>query len=338
MKQTEAKLSKAVAVLAAALAFSAPALAEPPRPADETDVVTFSLENDLVSNQDDNYTNGIRLAYLSPESNLPGWIDRAADALPLFAEGGHRRWSFELGQSMYSPGDITLNTPQPDDRPYAGWLYTGFGLVSDTGARLDNLQLKLGMVGPASGAAEAQALIHRLIKSPRPRGWRDQLKNEPGVVLSYERKWRGIYRFKSIVGLEADITPAIGGSIGNVFTNASAGAVIRIGGDLPSDYGPPLIQPSLPGSDFFVPSRTFGWYFFGGFEGRAVARDIFLDGNSFQDSPRVSKKPFVGGLSAGVAITFQTVRVAYTHVLRTEEFSEQKRPDDYGALTLSLRF
>jgi lipid A 3-O-deacylase len=200
---------------------------------------------------------------------------------------------------MFAPKDLTISALQINDRPYAGWLYGTIGVISDTGAQLDNLQLTLGMVGPASGAAEAQHIVHKAIGSPIPQGWGNQLNNEPGLILTYERKWRNIYE-QTPFGIAVDITPSLGGSVGNIYTHAAAGAVARIGYDLPSDYGPPLIRPNLPGSDFFIPTRKIGWYIFAGVEGRAVARNIFLDGNTFSDSHSVDKKMLVGGAQGGV--------------------------------------
>ena len=63
-------------------------------------------------------------------------------------------------------------------------------------------------------------------------------------------------------------------------TYLEVGATLRIGNDLPNDYGAPRIRPSLPGSNFFLPRDNFGWYLFAGAGGRAVAYNIFLDGNT----------------------------------------------------------
>jgi len=123
-----------------------------------------------------------------------------------------------------------------------------------------------------------------------------------------------------------------------VFTYANAGMMLRLGQRLPLDYGPPRIQPSLPGSGFFVPQDGFGWYLFAGVEGRAVARNIFLDGNTFRDSRSVDKEPLVGDLQFGIALTWRNVRLSYTHVLRTREFETQDEADNFGAFSLSVRF
>ncbi len=136
----------------------------------------------------------------------------------------------------------------------------------------------------------------------------------------------------------ADITPYAGADLGNVLTQAAGGVTLRIGFDLPADYGPPRVRPSLTGSDYFAPQRDFGWYLFAGTEGRAVARNIFLDGNSFQDSRSVDKRPLVADVQFGVAMTIGQVRFAYTHVLLTKEFYHQKSSDAFGSFSASVRF
>ncbi|MGE3714169.1 MAG: lipid A deacylase LpxR family protein [Alphaproteobacteria bacterium] len=305
--------------------------------ADYEGTLSFSLENDIFSGEDDNYTNGVRISYLSAENNIPNWLEETANTLPFFSERGHKRWHVALGQSMFTPSDITQRQLQPNDRPYAGWLYSSVGVISDTGYRLDNLQLEVGVLGPASGADITQDFVHDLIDSNDPQGWDNQLDNEPGIILTYERKWRGLYEF-SPFGMGVDITPSVGGSVGNIYTHAAVGTVVRVGYDLPSDYGPPLIRPNLPGSDFFIPNREFGWYLFAGLEGRAVARNIFLDGNTFSSSHSVDKRPFVGGVQAGIAFIIYDTRISYTHLIRTQEFQGQREKDEFGSLAVSFRF
>jgi lipid A 3-O-deacylase len=303
---------------------------------DDKGSLSLAWENDIIAGRDDNYTNGVRLSYLSPETSPPELIDEISKLVPIFNQDGHKRWGIAAGQNMYTPQDITIKAAQPDDRPWAGWSYASINMLTDTGQELDNLVLTLGVVGPASGAAETQEFIHETFNADDPKGWGNQLHNEIGAILTYEHKWRGLYEF-SPFGFGLDITPSLGGSVGNIYTHAAVGTVVRFGYDLPADYGPPLIRPNLPGSDFFIPDKDLGWYLFAGFEARAVAQNIFLDGNTWRDSPSVDKKLLVGGLQGGAAITFGDTRLAYTHVIRSKEFYGQPRPDMYGALTLSWR-
>jgi hypothetical protein len=255
----------------------------------------------------------------------------------LFPDVGAVRASYAIGQNMYTPEDIEIPNPPLDDRPYAGWLYGSIGLVVETGPRLDQLELTLGVIGPASLAEQTQKFIHEITNSPEPRGWDTQLKNEPGVVLTYRRSWRRFVETTAL-GNTFDITPHAGGALGNVFTNANAGLTLRLGRRLPHDYGPPRIQPSLPGSGFFMPQGRFGWYVFAGMEGRAVARNIFLDGNTFRHSRSVDREPLVGDLQFGLVLTWHNVRLGYTHVMRTREFETQDESDNFGAVGLSIRY
>lgn len=304
---------------------------------DHKGIYSFSLENDIFAGSDNDYSNGARISYFSPEGDVPGFLEKAAETFPMFDASGHKRWGLAIGQSMFTPDNIATSAAQPDDEPYAGWTYVTAGLTSDTDRTLDTFEITLGMVGPASYAEDTQKLIHRLTGSQHPNGWQYQLRNEPGIILAYQRKWRNFYRF-SPDGWGFDVTPAVGGEVGNIYTDASAGAVARFGHNLPRDYGPPLIRPSVSGADFFVPTPGLGWYLFTGIEGRAVARNIFLDGNTFESSPSVNKLPLVGGVQAGFAVTYGDTRISYTHVLRSQEFTSQHHLNQYGALTLSVRY
>jgi lipid A 3-O-deacylase len=313
-------------------AFSAQASDE-----DDKGIFNVTIENDLFANADDGYTNGIRFAWLSSEERAPDWAKWSASRFLPLARDGKKRISIAAGQSLFSPADIKLATPTPGDRPYAGWLYASLGIVSDTGKTLDNVVLTIGMVGPAALGEPTQKFVHHVVDSPQPKGWDYQLNNEPGIMLTYERKWRSLYTF-SPMGLGADLTPHAGLSLGNINTDASLGAIARLGFKLPDDYGPPRIRPSLPGSDFFIPTGDLGGYLFAGVEGRGVARNIFLDGNTFSNSISVDKKPFIGSAQLGAALTYGEARLSYAHVFLTKEFKGQADNERFGVLTLSYRF
>jgi lipid A 3-O-deacylase len=341
-KQTLARILLLAGVLASpAHAEEKPASEQLPERAveDTKGIYSVAYENDIFAGgQDNNYTNGVRFSYFSPESDVPNWLENTANAIPFFEKEGHKRWGIAFGQNMYTPNDITIPTNQPDDQPYAGFLYGTATVTSDTGTTLDTFQVTLGVVGPSSFAEDTQRFVHDVVGSEDPRGWDNQLKDEPGLILSYERKWRSAYEASPFSNWQFDVTPTAAANVGNIYTNATVGTIFRFGQDLPDDYGPPLISPNLSGSDFFIPTSDFGWYFFGGVQGQAVARNIFLDGNTWKDSNSVDKRPFVGGIQGGIAFTFNDTRVAYTHVMRTEQFYGQRENEQYGSINISYRF
>ena len=300
--------------------------------------LSFVLENDLFYNIDRHYTNGVRLVWVPDRKSAPPeWAVRWARLVPWFPGEGTVRSGIALGQSMFTPSDITIAEPARDDRPYAGWLYGTIGLGVESGRQLDQFGITFGMVGPASLAEESQTFVHKVIDSDKPRGWDAQLKDEPGVVITYQRSWRQIAT-RTLLNNELDFAPHVGGALGNVYTYANAGATMRYGRRLPNDYGPPRIQPGLPGTADFSPLSNFGWYLFAGIDGRVVIRNIFLDGNTFRDSRSVDKYPLVGDLQFGLVLDWSALRLSYTHVLRTREFRTQNEGDDFGAISVSVKF
>ena len=73
------------------------------------------------------------------------------------------RASLLLGQNIYTPADTTSYQLVAEDRPYAGWLYFGFGFAANQGSRrYDKLELEIGVVGPLSFAEEVQTFWHSL--------------------------------------------------------------------------------------------------------------------------------------------------------------------------------
>ena len=322
--------------LAAGLLWSVPAHAQdkPESPEPKSDgvqgcFINFQFENDLFgSGADSHYTHGTRLEIVVPEPAsgltnfschpLEGQVESGAGLLRmmlddlLLVDARRRRVSFVLGQNIFTPEDIRTTSLISNDRPYAGWLYAGIGLVAERekvdGRAVDNFELDIGVVGPAAFGEETQNFWHREVINVREaEGWQNQLKNEIGVLALYERKWP--FRFQaedSRMGFE--LTPSVGGALGNVYTYAAVGGSVRWGRNLPNDYGPPRIRPGLHGGGFFdpKPDSKIGWYLFAGIEGRAVARNIFLDGNTFRDSHSVDKRPIVGDFQVGLVSVIKT--------------------------------
>jgi lipid A 3-O-deacylase len=305
-------------------------------------VLTLQFENDYFVGEDRNYTHGMRIAYATPVSPR-SLVARIGTLFPLIDPNGELRATYSLAQNMFTPDEITRPELIPDDQPYAGWLYAGVGLESErrshSGTRIsDSIELQVGIVGPQSYAEDVQRAWHRFIDTDYPEGWDNQLKNELGVVLYYDRLWAGLAETRlGSDGWKIDLSPHAGFALGNVYTHAAGGATVRFGLDLPDDFGPPYIRPSLPGSDYFTPSRGFAWHLFAGIDVRAVARNIFLDGNTFTDSHSVDKNILIGEAQAGVAFALGRYRLAYTHVIRTPEFDGQDA-DMFGSLTLSIAF
>ena len=314
--------------------------------------VGFALENDFfarASNSDEHYTNGIQFSYLTPARVAVAAPLQSLTRLPMFGIDkkttcASHRYAIALGQELFTPDDTNTTALISDDRPYAAWLHLTFALQSvwkheASGAALqDQWKLDIGIVGPSAMGEQAQNNYHVLIGVAESKGWNNQLEDEIGINLTFERSVRSpAFATPSLFGLETDFVPYGVLSLGNVQTHAGLGGVFRLGPDVPEDFGPPRIYPGIGGSDVFTPISQFDWYVFAGLEGRAVAHNIFLDGNSFSTSHSVDKYPFVAeGRLGVVAVIAKTARISYTHIFRSKEFREQPEPDQFGSLTISF--
>ena len=302
-------------------------------------VWSLTSENDLFGGTDRNYTNGLRIERVSPANRVHPILDWAADRLPVLdLERKELRQGLALSHAIFTPADTSARVPDPDDRPYAGWLYLSGTVVASDDAIQDILQVNLGVVGPAALGEFVQTNWHGLIGVDKPKGWDDQLRNEPGLEIIAQRM--ALFDGPSLpLGLETDFGFHGGAALGNVRTYAATGLTGRIGWDLESDFGPPRIRPALAGAGTFAPRDPFGAHLFAGVESRFVLRDMFLDGNAWRDSPRISDRhKLVGDLQTGVAVHIDNLQLAFTYVYRTEEFEAQDGPQKFGAVSISVAY
>lgn len=312
---------------------------------DSSQFINLQFENDLFgSGRDSHFTHGTRISYLTREqpTGFEGKLKSTVlSAIPKFLIPKTRRFGLILGQNLFTPEDITRSDLILTDRPYAGWLYLGVGFVTEGGERqkfMENLEINLGVVGPYALGEQVQSEWHDFINVKEPQGWDNQLENEPGFILFYERKWPLRPTWEKLNKI-IDLTPSAGFALGNVFTYFATGLTLRLGYNIPNDYGPPRIRPGLAGSGFFTPQNRFTWYIYAGVEGRVIGRNIFLDGNTYQDSHSVDKKTFVGDLQVGIVVTlFRDFRMGFTNIFRTKEFTGQVEADEFGSINFSYRW
>ncbi len=334
--------------MAAAITFIGLQTVMSPAMAEWEGTVSIQLENDFIGS-DKWFTHGSYASYVSEPQEDGFWDIAEKSYEEIFNSDVDRaRYSLSLGQNIYTPEDISDPNLIPNDRPYAGWTYIGFGLVVEKTdsqgrlARVDNYEVNLGLVGPDSGGEWVQTTWHDAFDFIEPRGWDNQLKNEPTLNLFYERRlyprdlrWDGD-NYPNLGPFEVELAPRWGVALGNAFTYASAGAVLRFGQNLNDDHLP-LIRPSLPGSGYFDEAEGFNWYVFAGVDLRATGYNIFLDGNTYRDSHSVDKNIFVGDAQIGFAVTYKRARLAMTNIFRTDEFEGQGEGFNFRALTLSWR-
>ena len=310
---------------------------------------TFYFENDLFTGTDRNYTNGVKYSLISPDlsphakdGKLPRSVLELIQRIPFIGQSTTEythKVEFSLGQNMFTPADIDPRDLIKDDRPYAGWTYISTSYHRKSTARnrtpfMDTVELQLGLIGPDSYAEEAQKLVHELRDIGVPNGWDNQLKNEIGLVVAFERKWLLKKPRPDTWGYS--LASHVGGTLGNVHTYLNLGVEYRLGWNIPEDFGVSIIRPA--GSTRLEITKGLSAYLFGAVNGKAVARDIFLDGNTFADSHHIDKNVFVANFAAGFALNYNKLLVSWTQLVRTKEFKNQEDSHSFGAIAVSYSF
>jgi lipid A 3-O-deacylase len=316
----------------------------------ELQTLQLFFENDMFGGTDEYYTNAFQMTWLSKDlgryeddDRLPKWSIPLIKSIPF---SGHpasiHNVGVIFGHQIYTPSDTQASTLLENDRPYAGFLYGGLALHSKTHRKLDTLEIILGVVGPGSKAETVQNTVHDLRDIPAAKGWDNQLENEPALRLSWQRKWR-LHSMKLFDVLDYDLISRAGLTLGNVRTSTSGGGEIRFGYNIPQDFGSDVIRagagvsaPVIEGSKPGITS--LGAHVFVSSQAEAVLHDIFLDGNTWQNSPSVEKKPLVADLSVGASFSINMFKLTYRHLFRTEQFDGQKGGHTIGSLTLAVSF
>lgn len=340
---------------------------------------TARLENDRFTGTDQNYTNGVAFMAVSHDivgklqtECLPTPVRLHAKLITLLNPGfwadaetlAHtQNVVVKFGQSMFTPKDPAKTDLILDDRPYAGLLYVGMSwnrrqhAPQSNSEILDTREITLGVIGPLAFAQQTQNLVHDVIGVDRFLGWQNQLKNEPALQLAMDRKFRA-YRGAGAIqpGFTADSIRSLGLRLGNIETSATLGFEGRIGWNLPNDFG---TYPIRPGAENRPPSAASirggtgdatlavnrpraGVHLFGTLETKLVLHDFSLDGNLFQSSNSVARRPWVAqaavGVSAQSLVAGHGVKLAVMRVYRTQEYEEQGPNHAYGSVALSIEF
>lgn len=310
------------------------------------DFSSIIWDNDLFmpGNADSYYSNGIVYHHVSdpvPDDGgqrwglCPGasWIPYVFDSGRIRAEpAAELRHSWELGQIIQTPHKKRRNPPDPEDQPYAGLLYAGCNHHLHTRVRAESMGWQLGVVGPWSGAEDTQRLAHRWQGKKFPAGWGSQLRNELVVNFRYDRQdVLGRIDFGSsglILHDNKDL------ALGTLLTSAAYGVNALYSSNPEAAFG---LNPNFLGR-YPILSRAhpIGFYALSGVQVAGVARNIFLDGNTWREGPSVDRKPVVGSgqLLMGYGFSCLALQVGMSVSTRTFDTQATKWPH-YGTLTLA---
>lgn len=233
------------------------------------------------------------------------------------------RSEITLGQKIFTPRRVA-SQPVPGERPYAGWLYVRLVEEASEHGFAHRIGVTAGVTGEPSLGRAAQALAHNITGFEQRIGWEDQLSFEPAFMVSYE--YRHLLASRSIGDTPVlTVFPNVGINLGTVRTTAFGGATMRVGWNVAHPWGSSSGQRA-----------TFSMYATGAIAGELVARDLFLDGNTFSESVSVDRRVAVGSYRLGVAVRFWSLLLSYDATTRGRIYADEPNGHTYSSLRVEI--
>ena len=162
----------------------------------------FYLDNDVLTtgNRDQDYTGGFAVTLSGRRAmeypiSIDSWL-RGLDGFSrfenLYKDRDHfQRHSFEFGITLFTPSDISVSEPLPDDHPYASLFF--IANTEQTVMPEDDVAyqstLTVGILG-LDIAEDIQKGLHDIFGAEEPKGWDNQISagGEPTAKYTVSRQ------------------------------------------------------------------------------------------------------------------------------------------------------
>ena len=324
-------LFSATVVILSATAAAGQGLTSP-----QTGIVFYTENDDWPpdTGTDKNYTNGFRLTidknrdvFRLHRFSMFRWVPDDEGCAEAIRDEPCISSAFHFGQQFYTPDDISIPTLIPNDRPYAGWLYVGGSWRRGNSSRNATTDIYLGFTGESSLAEQVQTRWHRLVGATKPEGWDNQIGARLGVVLAHSRHW-AVLNGVSNGHRWFELSPFIGGNVGNIMTDGYAGGRVKLGWNLTRDWTHTAIGPVAANADTVRPGTLEAFFSVDG-RGRVVPYDVFLDAASSHD---LTRRKTVGEGAFGFGVRVGSFMATYRVALISREYEEAPRHHDFKAL------
>ena len=287
----------------------------------------FKSDNDayLFYGQDRYYTNGLFI-----------YFRHATDQKKLGEKLEKLTYEISAGQKMYNPISGYRPDPTTQDRPFAGYLYTG-GNVNLYYKKESVLKagLEVGVIGPDALGKEAQQLLHDIVGFYTIDGWQYQIKNELAVNLSAQ------YTQLLHRSAKKDVDFSFEGyaNVGTTYSGAGAGVLFRAGNinQLFNSASTNSIISNNSKTEKLVKKEIF---FYAKPQINYVAYDATIQGSMFNDDSPVTfdAKPLVFAQQLGVNYSTPRFTFDYSILFKSKELKSVAKAHQYGTIAMYYRF
>ena len=223
---------------------------------------TFRLEidNDSISDRDSHFTSGWSLQYHSllydswGNSSAPELIKWIGKHLPtLNRDDSIVRNSFAIGQTAFTPEDLSERYYQDGELPYAGTLTGSLSWQSFNRISARNFQISVGILGEESLSGNLHRFSHNdLHMGIDPEGWDSQRKTEPLLNLAYQHNFTLARSEKLNDRWGWHLALRTGASLGNLTTDTQVNLILRFGSNIIEGFA---VTPTPPGFGLIQSAR-----------------------------------------------------------------------------------
>ena len=308
--------------------------------------------NDEFVGSDNQFSNGI---FLQKNSALADSLNATGET-PAFGKilarlvlpdrnDLHYRETWTLGHNFQTPDDIDRRDVILNDVPYVsmiGWA-NSFSAFNDE--EFTGFQTLLGWTGDITLGEQLQETAHEVSGASDPKGWDNQLDNEPLVNIYAMRKQK-FYRNGWM-----DAAWNVDAALGNFFTLGQAALEFRFG-DRPHGFAPAPTPTGrnmdydariqAPGESYFYASaivRGTGLLF-------ALPRhgNLLRNDNRWTDNEQIDVNRLLGQLILGLHYERERWGLHFTINLGTDTVDPERGPDledpsnNFGILMAEWKF
>ncbi len=289
---------------------------------------SFINDNDLyVSTQRDRYyTNGIFLSY-----NFLSTKERTKTIKKIY--------SIEIGQELYSPFKANVNFLSEHDRPFAGYLFGGFGISNFyKNNSIFKLNGRIGIIGPSAFGEELMNFVHDIYGFEPATGWKYQIQDAFTLNLSIDYT-KNLSDFSSDF---FDFNWRNKINIGSIFTDISSGFTSRIGikslQKITNSIG---FNSKLNNKDTKL-TNTKEMFFYVNPMLRFTIYDATIQGSFFNDNNIITYdiKPIVLTTEIGFRFSLNNFNFKYAIIHHTKKLESVRVPNSnfYGSIEIHYLF
>jgi hypothetical protein len=247
--------------------------------------------------------------------------------------------SIELGQMIFNSENYDDESPQSIDRPLSGYLFLEkqFRFFYKKGHVLKT-GIVIGGTGKSSLAKQTQSWYHNLAGLSEVTGWPYQLNGEGSLNLSaqYDYNLSGLKKNQRNI----DFTAIASANVGNAFTNASAGMMIKIGNFEDPQHSSFFNARVGKGTGEKLKRKAELFFYF-------YPQLMYQFYNATVQGPlfRKEKGPITSDIISqlymhrfGIHYSESSWLLDLNYVLKNREATTMRKKEKYGSITLGYRF